>query len=105
MTDPIVLTALACVTAHLLADFVFQTGWMVAHKHRFPVLLLHAAIVFALTFLLLGGSPLLVAALAFAHLVNDPPNVHAVPGAPPARPGGGGGAGAGVVGGGRGLGE
>lgn len=79
MTDSFELTALACVTAHLLSDFVFQTGWMVAQKHRTWVLLLHAGIVFVLTFALLGGAPLLAAAVAFAHLLIDAVKVHAVP--------------------------
>ena len=44
MTDPAVVTALALVTAHLLADFPLQTDWMVANKHRPAVLALHGAI-------------------------------------------------------------
>jgi hypothetical protein len=43
---------LALLAAHLLGDFVFQTGWMVRQKRRFAVLALHAGVVAALTYLL-----------------------------------------------------
>jgi len=46
--------ALALVTAHLAGDFVFQTGRMVAAKHRMSVLLAHAAIQAVLAYVLAG---------------------------------------------------
>lgn len=40
-------TFTALLLAHALADFVFQTRWIALNKRRFPVLLLHGAIVLA----------------------------------------------------------
>ena len=38
-------TFAALLFAHVLADFIFQTNWMVAHKRRLPVMLAHVGIV------------------------------------------------------------
>ncbi|MBN8630401.1 MAG: DUF3307 domain-containing protein, partial [Rhodobacterales bacterium] len=40
-------TFIALFFAHTLADFVFQTGWMVANKHRAAGLAAHGAVVLA----------------------------------------------------------
>ena len=40
-------TLAALLLAHVLADFVFQTGWMVGNKHRAAGLLAHGAVVLA----------------------------------------------------------
>lgn len=48
-------TLLALLTAHLLADFVFQTRWMAREKERPAVLLLHVGVVGLATFLILGN--------------------------------------------------
>jgi hypothetical protein len=45
----------AILAAHLLGDFVLQTDWMVRRKRLLWVLLLHAAIVAAVSCLLLGS--------------------------------------------------
>ncbi|WP_135504749.1 DUF3307 domain-containing protein [Roseovarius aestuariivivens] len=42
-------TFLALLFAHVLADYVFQPGWMVARKRNPLVLLLHSALVLALS--------------------------------------------------------
>ena len=65
-------TFTALVFAHVLADFVFQTGWMIANKRAPQVLLLHAAIVLVLSQAALGqvAAPA-VLALAAAHLAID----------------------------------
>ncbi|SPH17424.1 hypothetical protein DEA8626_00942 [Defluviimonas aquaemixtae] len=65
-------TFTALLFAHVLADFVFQTGWIAANKRSVPVLMLHGAIVLATAAIALGrvDAPELVA-LAFAHLVID----------------------------------
>jgi hypothetical protein len=76
---PFTDTALALLTAHLLADFMFQTGWMVKYKRRPSVLALHGLVVFALSLLALGGSVGLVLALTGAHLVIDAVKVYALP--------------------------
>ncbi len=79
MSDPFIATGLACLTAHMLADFIFQPDWMVAQKRRPSILLLHAVIVFALTATALGGSLLLAAAVGLAHLAIDAVKVYATP--------------------------
>ncbi len=79
MTEQAIATALACLLAHLLADFVFQTNAMVTAKRKPQVLLLHGIIVFALTALALGGSPIPAAFLALAHVAIDAVKTYAVP--------------------------
>lgn len=62
------------LTAHLLADFVFQTDRMAANKDRWGVLLGHVAVVAAASWLLTGptlaGLPLIVMVALF-HLLID----------------------------------
>ncbi|UOA31503.1 hypothetical protein DSM110093_01268 [Sulfitobacter sp. DSM 110093] len=79
MTEQAIATALACLLAHLLADFVFQTNAMVAAKRKPQVLFAHGLIVFSLTALALGGSLTLAALLALAHVGIDTVKTHAVP--------------------------
>ncbi|NUH66291.1 DUF3307 domain-containing protein [Sulfitobacter sp. S0837] len=79
MSDPFIATGLACLTAHMLADFIFQPDWMVAQKRRPGILLLHAIIVFVLTAIALGGSLMLAAAVGLAHLTIDAVKVYATP--------------------------
>lgn len=65
-------TLAALLFAHVLADFVLQTGWIVANKRKAHVLLLHGVIVLVTLQLAVGSVsawPLL--ALAGAHLVID----------------------------------
>lgn len=67
-----IATFTALAFAHVLADFIFQTNWIAANKHRFPILLLHTAIVFATLFAATGSLDLIpLAALTAAHLVID----------------------------------
>ena len=79
MTEQAIATALACLLAHLMADFVFQTNAMVAAKRKPHILLLHGVIVFAATALALGGSLLPVGLLALAHVGIDAVKTYAVP--------------------------
>ncbi|MGJ8546734.1 MAG: DUF3307 domain-containing protein [Sulfitobacter sp.] len=65
--------------AHLLADFVFQTNWMVANKRRPAVLALHGGIVFILSAAALGGQLPLALGLAAAHLAIDAIKTYAAP--------------------------
>ncbi|MCB1367370.1 MAG: DUF3307 domain-containing protein [Rhizobiaceae bacterium] len=68
MTD----TFIALLFAHLLADFVFQTRWMVERKSGFWMLLLHIAIVVLLTALALGNWHIgLLVLVGFSHLIVD----------------------------------
>jgi hypothetical protein len=73
-------TLLLTIAAHLAADFILQTQWMVAHKKRAGVLLLHAAIV-ALTAAVATGQwrhPLL-AWILVSHLGIDALKTHWMP--------------------------
>lgn len=49
-----IATLTALLSAHVLADFLFQPDWMVARKRRPEVLALHAALVFLSGLALLG---------------------------------------------------
>ncbi len=71
MPEPLLQTAIALLTAHLLADFVFRTPWMIAHKRNPGVLALHGLVVFAVTALALGGALGLALAIAAAHIAID----------------------------------
>ncbi len=70
---------IALVTAHLLADFVFQTTYMVLNKQRPLIMLMHGAHVFALTALLSGGAMLLALGIALSHIAIDAVKVHLAP--------------------------
>lgn len=47
-------TFTALLFAHILADFVFQTNWIVANKHRPLIFALHVALVFVSAAVVLG---------------------------------------------------
>lgn len=65
-------TFTAVFTAHLLGDFVLQTEWTIERKRKIWALLLHAAIVTATSYLLLGAfQPSLLLAILAAHAVVD----------------------------------
>jgi hypothetical protein len=79
MTAPMIETFLALLTAHLTADFVLQTEWMVARKRNPGVLTLHGLVVFAATAAALGGALPLALGLALAHVAIDTVKVHLAP--------------------------
>lgn len=65
-------TLIALLFAHILADFLLQTGWMVTHKKNPLVLLLHVSIVAVLSYAALGFTGhWVVLALAASHLFFD----------------------------------
>jgi hypothetical protein len=70
---------IALVTAHLLADFVFQTTHMVLNKQRPLIMLMHGLHVFALTALLSGGAITLSIGIAISHVAIDMIKVHLAP--------------------------
>lgn len=70
---------IALVTAHLLADFVFQTTHMVQHKHRPLIMLMHGLHVFALTALFSGGAMMLSLGIALSHVLIDTVKVRFAP--------------------------
>lgn len=65
-------TFVALLFAHVLADYLFQPGWMAARKREPGILLAHAAMVLALAMAAIGhvDSPAILA-LGAAHLVID----------------------------------
>lgn len=73
-------TFVALSLAHVVADFLLQTKWMVTRKRQLGVLLLHGLIVLATACLALGrfdAWPIL--ALSVAHLFIDAVKAHALP--------------------------
>tara|TARA_R110000787_G_scaffold60726_1_gene137749 strand:+ start:99 stop:800 length:702 start_codon:yes stop_codon:yes gene_type:complete len=79
MLDPMIQTAIALLTAHVLADFVFQTNWIVAHKRKPAVLALHGGIVFVCTAVALGGHLQLALIIAVIHFAIDAVKIYALP--------------------------
>jgi hypothetical protein len=65
-------TAVTLLAAHVLADFVFQTDWIVANKRRTSVLVGHVLSVVMLTMLASGSlNPLILATVGVTHLILD----------------------------------
>lgn len=64
-------TLAALIFAHVIADFVLQSRWMVAGKRKPLPLLCHGAVVLGATILTLGFADPLFVALAAAHIVID----------------------------------
>lgn len=65
-------TLLALLAAHLVADFVLQTDWVIARKRRWWGMTLHIAGVAAMTFLAIGRfDPTVLALIVGSHLVMD----------------------------------
>ncbi len=79
MPPELIETFIALLTAHLLADFVFQTTGMVLRKHRPEILLMHGVHVFALTALFTGGAWMLAGAIALSHIAIDAVKIHLAP--------------------------
>ncbi len=65
-------TLIALLFAHILADFLLQSGWMVARKRNLLVLVLHGGIVGGLSYAALGftGEKVVLAIMA-SHLFFD----------------------------------
>ncbi len=76
LTQPIIFpetihTVIALIFAHVVADFLLQNDWMVQNKRKPWVLLLHIAIVFAVSVAALGGAWKLAGFIAATHLAID----------------------------------
>lgn len=70
-------TFLALVTAHLVADFPLQPGWMIRRKKHPAMLVLHVALVGAVAILALGAWPAaLLLVLVTTHLAMDAVKVY-----------------------------
>jgi hypothetical protein len=61
----------ALLFAHVLADFVLQTGWMVANKRAPAAMLSHIVVVFLTAVAALGTLHPILLGLAGAHLLVD----------------------------------
>ncbi|MFW2541902.1 DUF3307 domain-containing protein [Primorskyibacter sp. 2E107] len=72
-------TFTALLLAHALADFTFQTGWMVRHKRNPLMLGLQILIVFAFSTAALGGVWQVGLMVALFHLIIDAVKVWALP--------------------------
>src|SRR3989338_5520429 len=68
---PMIETLTALLFAHIVADFVLQTRWMVENKSRVAGLAVHGALVGVTAGLTLGGLSLAVLWLAGMHLLTD----------------------------------
>lgn len=67
-----IATLTALLFAHVLADFVLQTNWMIAHKTQAKGFLAHAVVVALTAWIALGfPAPLPLAALVGAHMAID----------------------------------
>lgn len=67
-----IATFTALLFAHVLADFVFQTDWIIAHKRRPYGFLAHALVVALTAWIALGfADPLALAVLVAAHMAID----------------------------------
>jgi hypothetical protein len=65
-------TLLALLAAHLVADFVLQTDWVIDHKRRWWGMALHIAGVAVMTSLAIGRfDPIVLALIVGSHLVMD----------------------------------
>ncbi|MCY1125524.1 DUF3307 domain-containing protein [Frigidibacter sp. RF13] len=64
-------TFAALLFAHVLADFVLQTGWMVANKRAPAAMLSHIAVVFVTAAATIGTLHPILLGLAGAHLLID----------------------------------
>jgi len=72
-----VATLTALITAHLLGDFIFQTGWMIQRKRRAGFLLLHVIGVTSASYILLGTFHWRILLAIFStHLALDAIKVH-----------------------------
>jgi hypothetical protein len=67
----------ALLLAHVLADFLFQTNWMVANKRALLPLAAHIGVVLATAIAATGTVHPVLFALAFAHLGIDLVKTHA----------------------------
>ncbi len=72
-------TALALLCAHVLADFLFQTDWIIQNKRKPHAMALHIGIVAVLSLIALGGAWQIALGIAAAHLLIDVIKTYALP--------------------------
>lgn len=71
LPDPMPETLAALLFAHVMADFVFQTRWMVENKRRVAGLAAHGAVVLATLVAATGGFGPALLWLTALHLATD----------------------------------
>ena len=76
-------TLIALLFAHVLADFVFQSGWMVANKRRVEGLALHGLVVLATAMLTTGTIMPSLLWLTALHVATDAMKARVRPGLGP----------------------
>lgn len=76
---PVLQTVVALTLAHVIADFLLQTNWMIRNKRHVGVLSLHVGIVFVLSLGALGGGLLLAGLVALSHFAIDAVKVWVLP--------------------------
>ena len=65
-------TLVLLLTGHLMGDFLFQTGWMVANKRKPVVLVIHVGVVIVTTAIILGSLHWPILLLIYgSHLAMD----------------------------------
>lgn len=65
-------TFLSLLAAHLIGDFLLQTGWIIKNKKQWPALLIHVSIITILSMLILGTwHPVIIPVIAVTHLAVD----------------------------------
>lgn len=79
VTASMLHTFVALLAAHMVADFVLQTSWMLRRKRNVFVLLLHVAIHGALVALALGGVWQIAIVAALAYLLVDVAKTYLLP--------------------------
>lgn len=82
MTPDLLHTGFALLLAHAVGDYLLQTGWIVANKRKFHVLLLHGAVIGLCSLVALGvtGSAWQAAlAVMCVHVAVDAAKVYLLP--------------------------
>jgi len=78
--SPLLASFAALLFAHAVADYLLQSGWIVANKRRPAVLLMHVGIVALANLAVLGLTPWKLAlAVAAIHLVMDAAKTYLMP--------------------------
>ena len=72
-------TFAALLLAHTLADFLFQTNWMVANKQHLTALCAHIAVVLATAIITTGSLHPVIFVLATVHMLIDAVKVGYLP--------------------------
>jgi hypothetical protein len=82
MDPPMFETFTALLLAHVLADFSFQTNWMVRHKHQAKAMVAHGLVVGFTLVACLGSLHLSLLWLTLLHMAIDYAKIRTRPGLP-----------------------